>query len=322
MVRLLLGYVAVFREFAAVAFLIALCTFLYWKEPDFLSRGNVLDILVQVSAVAIAAAGMTFVILTAGIDLSVGSILALAGCTGALAANEIAGEGAVAVPIGVGIVLVVGAFCGLLNGLLITKLHLTPFIATLGLMSIARGLAYVLSENSPVLIPDDMRVFARFRVLEIPIPILLLFATYLFCWVLLRFTLFGRYLYAIGGNELATKLSGVRVGVCKTLAYVLSGLLAGLSALILAGRLGWMDPQQGEGFELDVIAAVVIGGTSLYGGEGSIWGTFLGALIMGVVRNGLNFMGVDYNLQKIVIGCIILVAVTVDVFARKVSLES
>ncbi|MCB9766905.1 MAG: ABC transporter permease [Candidatus Omnitrophica bacterium] len=321
----ILRYIALFREFAAVGFLILLCLFLYSREPQFLSQENLKDILVQVSAVAIAAAGMTFVILTAGIDLSVGSILALAGCSGALAGNAIlsgAPDGGVAVAGGVLSILLVACACGLANGLLITKLHLTPFIATLGIMSIARGLAYVTSNSSPVQVLDGMRVFARARFLELPLPIFLLFGTYLLSWVLLRFTLFGRYLYAIGGNETATRLSGVRVGKYKALAYALSGLFAGLSALIVAGRVGWMAPQEGEGFELDVIAAVVIGGTSLYGGEGSIWGTFLGALIMGVVRNGLNLMGVDYNLQKIVIGSIILIAVTVDVFARRVSVRS
>ncbi len=320
--RSILKHLAVFREFAAVGVLVLMCLFLNSREPGFLDLENLKDILVQVSPIAIAAAGMTFVILTAGIDLSVGSILALSGCAGVMVADMTAESGWVAVWFGIGAVLLVGGLCGVLNGLLVTKLSLTPFIATLGLMSIARGLAYVLSDNSPVQVLAGMRFVARYRFLDIPLPIFLLFGTYILCWVLLRFTLFGRYLYAIGGNELATRLSGVRVGTFKVLAYTLSGLLAGLSALIVAGRLGWMAPQEGEGFELDVIAAVVIGGTSLYGGEGSIWGTLLGALIMGVVRNGLNLMGVDYNLQKIVIGCIILCAVTVDVFARRVSLKS
>lgn len=324
--RSVLGFLGLFRDYGAVGFLILLCLFLHSREPQFLSADNVKDILVQTSAVAIAAAGMTLVILTAGIDLSVGSILALSGCCGALLANRFMetgmGDPLAAAWLGGASILLVGAGVGFINGLLIVRGSLTPFIATLGVMSIARGFAYVASGNSPVQILPGLRTLARMRLFEIPLPIFLLFGTYLLVWVLLRFTILGRYVYAIGGNETAARLSGVRVGSVKILTYTLCGLLSALSAAIVAGRLGWMAPQEGEGFELDVIAAVVIGGTSLYGGSGSIWGTLLGALIMGVVRNGLNLMGVDYNIQKIAIGTIILAAVALDVFARKVSLKS
>jgi ribose/xylose/arabinose/galactoside ABC-type transport system permease subunit len=162
-----------------------------------------------------------------------------------------------------------------------------------------------------------MRFVARAQPFGIPFPILLLAATYLAGAVLLRFALLGRYSYAIGGNEQAARLSGVRVERCKMAAYTLCGMLAGVSSLIVAGRLAWMQPQEGDGFELDVIAAVVIGGTSLYGGEGTMLGTLIGALIMGVVRNGLNLMAVEYNIQKIIIGAIIIFAVSVDVLARR-----
>jgi ribose/xylose/arabinose/galactoside ABC-type transport system permease subunit len=312
------------REIGALAFLVVLCLSLGLSQPAFFTAGNLRDILVQVSSIAITAAGMTFVIVSAGIDLSVGSVLALSGCAGCLAALAV-GDPEAGIPflsghpvlVGTVATLGTGALCGLVNGYLITGLRLPPFIATLGVMSIARGLAFWVSDNSPVEVMSGLRFAAKAKVAEIPLPILLILATFLMCGVLLKFTLLGRYTYAIGGNEEAARLSGVRVGRTKLLVYMLCGMLAGLSGLIVAGRLGWMQPQEGDAFELDVIAAVVIGGTSLYGGQGSLFGTLLGALIMGVVRNGLNLLGVNYNVQKIVLGTIIVVAVSSDVLVRK-----
>jgi ribose transport system permease protein len=313
-----------FRELGAFFFLLAICLALAIRQPEFIGIENVKDVLVQVSGIAIAAAGMTFVIITAGIDLSVGSVLALSGCAGSLVGLSIAESGpdwlvssSLHVPMAVLATLLVGGACGLGNGLLITSLRLPPFIATLGMMSVARGLAFAVSDSSPVQVVDGLRFVARARPLGIPFPILLMALTYVVCAVLLKYTVLGRYSYAIGGNEEAARLSGVRVHFCKNAVYALCGMLAAVSALIVAGRLAWMQPQEGDAFELDVIAAVVIGGTSLYGGEGTMTGTLVGALIMGVVRNGLNLMAMEYNVQKIIIGAIIIFAVAADVLAKR-----
>ncbi len=305
------------RRLGVALFLIALCIILAWKQPAFRSVDNIKDVLVQISGIAIAAVGMTLVILTAGIDLSVGSILALAGCAGALTGSALISESSLAVLLGFLAALAVGSLCGLANGLMITKIPLPPFIATLGIMGVARGLAYYIAHSSPVQVVPGMRQIALARPAGIPFPIILMLAIYLVGWLALRHTRFGRYVYAIGGNEESARLSGIRIHVWKILVYTLTGALSAVSGLVVAGRLAWMMPQEGDGFELDVIAAVVIGGTSLSGGQGSVIGTLLGALIMGVVRNGLNLMAVDYNVQKVVIGGIIIAAVAVDVFAKR-----
>jgi ribose/xylose/arabinose/galactoside ABC-type transport system permease subunit len=259
---------------------------------------------------------MTLVILTAGIDLSVGSVLALAGCAGALAGGQVA-PGVGAACLGFVAAVAAGGACGFVNGLMITRIPLPPFITTLGVMGVARGLAYFISSSSPVKVIDPMRAIALARPAGIPFPIVLMAIIFALGWLALRYTRFGRHVYAIGGNEESARLSGIRINATKVCVYTLTGALAGVSGLIVAGRLAWMMPQEGDGFELDVIAAVVIGGTSLSGGQGSIVGTLLGALIMGVVRNGMNLLAVDYNVQKIIIGAIIIAAVSVDVLARR-----
>jgi ribose transport system permease protein len=313
-----------FRELGAFGFLLAVCIALAIRQPEFIGIENIKDVLVQVSGIAIAAAGMTFVIITAGIDLSVGSVLALSGCAGALVGLSVAESGpdwlvssSFHIPLAVFATLLVGASCGLVNGFLITTLHRPPVIATLGMMSVARGLAFAVADSSPVQVLDGLRFVARARPAGIPFPILLMALTYILCTILLKYTVLGRYSYAIGGNEEAARLSGVRIRLCKNTVYALCGMLAAVSALIVAGRLAWMQPQEGDAFELDVIAAVVIGGTSLYGGEGTMLGTLVGALIMGVVRNGLNLMAMEYNVQKIIIGAIIIFAVAADVLTKR-----
>ncbi len=317
-------FVQWFRKLGVLLFLALLCLALALRQPEFLSVDNLKDVLVQISGIAIAAVGMTLVILTAGIDLSVGSILALAGCAGALAGQTLAQSGpewmtawGLHVPLGFLAAVLTGALCGLANGVMITKFPLPPFIATLGIMGAARGLAYYVSHSSPVQVVPGMRTIALARPGGVPFPIILMLAIYLLGWLALRHTRFGRNVYAIGGNEESARLSGIRIHTVKILVYTITGALAAVSGLIVAGRLAWMMPQEGDGFELDVIAAVVIGGTSLSGGQGSVLSTLLGALIMGVVRNGLNLMAVDYNVQKVVIGAIIIAAVSVDVFAKR-----
>ena len=300
------------RELGALAFLTALCVAISLRSPEFFSWDNLKDVLVQISPTAICAVGMTFVIVTAGIDLSVGSVLALSGSCGAVAGLAYGSPA-----VGILVTLAVGAVCGASNGFLVTTFRLPPFIATLGIMSVARGLAFVVTESSPVEVLEGMRAVARARFLGQPFPIFLLIAVYAIGILLLRFSVLGRHTYAVGGNETAARLSGIRTNRTKLAVYTLCGLLSGVSALIVAGRLAWMQPQEGEAFELDVIAAVVIGGTSLYGGQGSLFGTLIGALIMGVVRNGLNLMAMEYNAQKIIIGAIVIFAVSADVLVRR-----
>jgi len=300
------------REFGALAFLLILCLVISLRSPEFFSWDNLRDVLVQISPTAICAVGMTFVIITAGIDLSVGSVLALSGSCGA-----VVGLASGSAVLGTLATLAVGALCGAVNGFLITAFRLPPFIATLGLMSVARGLAFVVTDSSPVEVSEGMRLVARAKPLGQPFPILLLLAFYLVGWLTLRYSGLGVHTYAVGGNETAARLSGIRADRTKLAVYTLCGSLSAVSALIVAGRLAWMQPQEGEAFELDVIAAVVIGGTSLYGGHGSLFGTLIGALIMGVVRNGLNLMAMEYNAQKIIIGAIVIFAVSADVLVRR-----
>jgi len=314
--KLMAWLMFVLRKLGVVVFLAVLCLALALKRPEFVSVGNIKDVLVQISGIAIAAVGMTLVILTAGIDLSVGSVLALSGCAGAMAGLGLGASGW-SVPLGFLAAVAVGSLCGLANGVMITKVPLPPFIATLGVMGVARGLAYYISHNSPVHVVPGMREIALARPGGVPFPILLMLLIYLLGWLALRHTRFGRNVYAIGGNEESARLSGIKIHATKIAVYTLTGALSAVSGLIVAARLGWMMPQEGDGFELDVIAAVVIGGTSLSGGQGSVLGTLLGALIMGVVRNGMNLLAVDYNVQKVVIGGIIIAAVSVDVMAKR-----
>ncbi|HSB62461.1 MAG TPA: ABC transporter permease, partial [Vicinamibacteria bacterium] len=243
-----------------------------------------------------------------GIDLSVGSLLALAGV---LLASGLQGG----LPLGVAVLagLGAGAAGGLANGLLVSWGRLPPFIATLGMMSVARGAALLFTEGRPISgFEASFRSLATGRVLHVPVPVLVTAALYLLAHFVMTRTRFGRYVYAIGGNAEAARLSGVPVGFHKAMVYALSGLTSALAAVLLTARLNSAQPIAGIMYELDAIAATVIGGTSLMGGSGTLGGTLIGALIMGVLRNGLNLLGISSFLQQIVIGGVIIVAVLVD----------
>ncbi len=301
------------RQLGTLLGLVLLGAVLTARTPYFLTLSNLLNVAQQTAINAIIAAGMTFVIITAGIDLSVGSIVAFAGVVlgSVLAAGHPLSAGLAA---GLG----VGLFCGLANGLLIAYGRLPPFIATLGMMSVARGAALLYTGGRPVSgFPDNFRFLATGQVLHIPMPVVLMAGVYGAAHFLLGRTKLGRYAYAIGGNEQATRLSGVNVRRYKTLVYGLSGALSGLAAVILTARLDSAQPIAGIMYELDAIAAAVIGGTSLMGGEGKICGTLIGALIMGVLRNGLNLLDVSSYIQQIVIGSVIIVAVFLDMALKK-----
>jgi ribose transport system permease protein len=296
------------RRLGTLAGLVGLCLLLWILTPHFLTVSNLLNVLEQTSINAIVAVGMTYVIVSGGIDLSVGSLLALAGVVMATLLQQDA-----PIVVAVAAALGVGALFGSLSGVAITWGRLPPFIATLGMMSIARGCALLFTDGRPVSGFDpEFRAIATARVVGIPMPVLVTAAVYLAGHFILSETKFGRYVYALGGNEEATRLSGVNVRLYKTLVYAVSGLTSATAAVLLTARLNSAQPIAGIMYELDAIAAVVIGGTSLLGGEGSLAGTLVGALIMGVLRNGLNLLSVSSFTQQVVIGLVIVIAVLVD----------
>jgi ribose transport system permease protein len=300
------------RRLGTVAGLLALCVLMWILTPHFLTVSNLLNVLEQTSINAIVAVGMTYVIISGGIDLSVGSLLALAGVVLATLLHQ-----DVPLAVAAAAALAVGALFGSFSGLAITWGRLPPFIATLGMMSIARGCALLFTDGRPVSGFDaGFRAVATARLVGIPAPVFVTAAVYAVAHFVLAETRFGRYVYALGGNEEATRLSGVNVRLCKTAVYAVSGLTSGIAAVLLTARLNSAQPIAGIMYELDAIAAVVIGGTSLVGGEGSLGGTLVGALIMGVLRNGLNLLNVSSFMQQVVIGLVIVGAVLIDTFIK------
>ncbi|MED3624478.1 ribose ABC transporter permease RbsC [Neobacillus thermocopriae] len=279
-------------------------------NPSFLEPLNILNLLRQVAINALIAFGMTFVILTGGIDLSVGAILALS--SSLMAGMIVSGvDPILAILIG----CVLGALMGVVNGLLITKGKMAPFIATLATMTILRGLTLVYTEGNPITGLGDhylFQLFGRGYFLGIPVPAVTMILTFVVLYILLHKTPFGRKTYAIGGNEKAALISGIKVPNVKVMIYALSGLLSALAGAILTSRLNSAQPTAGTSYELDAIAAVVLGGTSLSGGKGRIFGTLIGALIIGTLNNGLNLLGVSSFYQMVVKGIVIIIAVLLD----------
>lgn len=298
----------VLKSYGIVVAFILVCAVLAVLSPVFLRWANILNVIRQSSIYGIMAVGMTFVILTGGIDLSVGSILAI---SGAMAAGALKADAGVAAAIAVG--LGVGIACGLANGLLITMGKITPFVVTLGMMSIARGLTLIYSNGHPISgFSETFRFLGGGSLFGIPFPIVVFILSVVVAWLILTQTRLGRYTYAIGGNEETVKLSGINANFYKTMVYVISGITSGMSALILTSRLNSAGPTAGMSYELDVIAAVVIGGTSLSGGRGSVWGTLVGALLIAVINNGMNLLGISPYFQQLVKGVIIISAVMLD----------
>jgi ribose/xylose/arabinose/galactoside ABC-type transport system permease subunit len=274
----------------------------------FLSVANLTNVARQVSINGILAVGVTFVLLTAGVDLSLGSVVALSGVACATFAHP--GDHPVFVPIAVG--LLTGAACGLVNGVLVTRGGVAPFIVTLGMMTIARGLALIVSGGRPVVNMSNELTALAGDFLSIPIPVLCFAGVALLAWFFLRNFRLGRHIYAVGGNENAARAAGVPVERVKLFAYGLCGLLTGLAGVVLAARITTGQPNAGQAYELDAIAAVVIGGTSLAGGVGTITGTLLGVLLIGVINNGLDLQGVSSYYQAVIKGVIIVGAVWLD----------
>lgn len=297
------------KSLIALIFLIVVVSFL---NPNFFTVDNILNILRQTSVSAILAVGMTLVILTSGIDLSVGSVLALCG---AFAASLIAME--VPIIIAVPTALLAGAILGGISGTIIAKGKVQAFIATLVTMTLLRGVTMVYTDGRPIStgFTDTADAFAWFGtgyVLGIPVPVWMMIIVFIIAWYLLNHTRFGRYIYALGGNEAATRLSGINVDKVKIGVYAICGLLAALAGIIVTSRLSSAQPTAGMGYELDAIAAVVVGGTSLMGGRGRIMGTLIGALIIGFLNNALNLLDVSSYYQMIAKAVVILLAVMVD----------
>ena len=292
--------------------LLVLSIAISWFSPRFLTTGNILNVLRQTSINAVIATGMTFVILTGGIDLSVGSVLAY---TGAVMA-ALLGTG---LPLGAScfVVLALGAAIGCVTGVIITKGKAQPFIATFVSMTLLRGATLVFTDGRPIdagqgLHADAFAFLGQGYFLSIPLPVFFMAAVLGLGYYILGHTRLGRYVFALGSNENAARLSGLRTDLVKTTVYAISGVLAALAGIILTSRLSSAQPTAGQGYELDAIAAVVIGGTTLSGGRGSLLGTIIGALVIGILNNGLNLMNVSSYYQMLAKGAVILVAVLLD----------
>ncbi|MBO0997543.1 ABC transporter permease [Bacillus sp. SD075] len=309
------NFKSIINKFGALFGLIGLCIILAFLSPSFIQVDNVMNIARQSSINALLALGMLLPILTAGIDLSIGSILAFSIIT----AGMVSVTWGMHPILGVIVCLGVGALAGTLNGLLLTKLRLPhPFIATLGTMNVFRGLALIVTGASPIFgFPYLLNFVGQENIGIIPFSFLLVIIAYVFFHIFLTRSSTGRYIYAIGGNPEAARLSGIPVDRVLIIVYTLSGFMAALGGLVLIGRTNSASPIAGLSYELDAIAAVIIGGASFLGGVGTVWGTLIGALIIAVLRNGLNLLGTSSDLQTVVIGAVIIAAVFVDVLRRR-----
>lgn len=303
---------ALLEEYKSLIGLVILIGIVGVLSPSFFTVANLLNVLRQTSINGVIAAGMTFVILTGGIDLSVGSIL---GFSGAVAASCLASGQSMLVTIV--LTLVIGSGVGLINGIIISKGKLQPFIVTLATMTILRGATLVFTDGKPISLGSGSSAIAFSKIgggtiFGIPTPVVIMIFAFAICYYILTQTKMGRYTYALGGNEEATRLSGLNADRIKMFVYTISGLLASVAAIIITSRLFSAQPNAGDGYELDAIAAVVLGGTKLAGGKGKITGTIIGALIIGVLSNALNLLNVSSYFQMIAKGVVILIAVLLD----------
>ncbi len=305
------------QQFLAFASLIVIFIFFSVASPNFLNYGNVTAILFSTVVIGTLALGTTFVIITGGIDLSIGTGMALC----AVISGVLVVKAGLPVPLGVLGAVLFGGLIGLVNGLNIALLKIPPFIATLAMMLVAQGLALVISNSTPIYF-NDAPSYSKISTgnlipgVNLPNAVIVLAVLAVVSAVLLNRTILGRYTYSIGSNEEATALSGINTRKWKVLIYTLAGLFIGLAGVLISARLGSAQPATGQGYELQAIAAVVIGGTSLTGGKGSIVGTVIGALIISVLNNGLQIMSIPQEWQNVILGCVILIAVYADM-ARK-----
>ncbi|WP_207209832.1 ABC transporter permease [Tropicimonas sp. IMCC6043] len=309
----------VVNRLGIVSVLIVAFVVLSFLSPHFLTVSNLTNIMLQVAITTIIGVGMTFVILTGGIDLSVGSIVALCVVVMAVTHKALApgdygaAQGLVVIAFPMALSLLAGMTAGLVNGTMVAVARVPAFIMTLGMMSIARGLAYIISDNQTISVfPEGLKYLGDGRVFGFPVLVLASLLIVLLASIVLGQTMYGRYVYALGGNRVALRLSGINATAIEISVYVISGLSCGIAAIALLGRLNVAQPVAGLGYELDAIAAVIIGGTSIFGGEGRVFNTLLGALLVGIIRNGLNLLNVSPNVQLVVIGSIIVLAVFYD----------
>ncbi len=314
-------------RFAPVVFLVALMIAFAVAEPRFLTPLNLFNVMRQISITGLIAVGMTFVILTAGIDLSVGSVVALTGLVAAMVAKggienrftagagQAAGYGWLAA---MAAAIAVGAACGWIQGLGITRLKVPPFVVTLGGLSAFRGAALLIAGGGPISgFPPGYVWWGQGRIGQVPVPVILFLAVAAAAHVVLRYTRYGRRVYAVGGNSEAARLAGVDVRRVLQSVYVIIGAVTGLTGFVLSARLNSAEAVAGTGYELTVIASVVIGGTSLFGGTGTVFGTVIGSILIGVLINGLVLLNISSYIQQIVIGVIIVLAVAFDQFAKR-----
>ncbi len=299
--------------YGILIFLIVLFIILSLSSPYFFTVGNLTKVLRQVAVVGIVTVSMTMVILTGGIDLSVGSMLALTAVI--LAKLMVAG---VNVALAILITLVAGMLLGLFNGFLINKVRISPLISTLGTMTIYSGITYIITGGKSIFgFPDSFSFIGQGYILRVPVPIIILVFVYIFGFFILNNTRFGRYLYGIGANEMASVLSGVNVKKIKYAAYIISGLLSSLAAVVMLSRVNSALPSLGDGLEFDVVTAVVLGGISVNGGEGKLQGVVIGLLIIAILSNGMILLGVGNYFQTVVKGLVLLIAVGIDNISKR-----
>ncbi|WP_119309734.1 ABC transporter permease [Cohaesibacter haloalkalitolerans] len=310
------------QKYGILLALVLVCVVLTFANEYFLTTRNILNVLRQTSINGILAIGMTFVILTRGIDLSVGSVVALAGIVAASMATTSQAAAfmgapypaAIAFAVGIG----VGLICGWVNGIVVARFNVPAFVTTLGMLSAARGLTLLYAGGQPVpALTDSFRFIGRDDIFGIPMPVVLFALVFIVSYWVLSSSRFGRRVYAVGGNPHAARVSGINVRRVIMTVYIISGGLAGLAGMILAARTGSALTQAGIAYELDAIAAVVIGGTSLLGGVGRVTGTLIGALLIAVVNNGLDLMGVESYYQQVIKGALIVAAVMLDQARQK-----
>lgn len=318
--------VSVLGKFAPLIFLAILVVILSVLRPNFLSAFNLFNVMRQISFIGILAVGMTFVILTAGIDLSVGSLLAFSGivCASVAKGSRSLLEGGVTDPGGARVLLaalaaiLTGVIIGWLQGSLTARAGIPAFIVTLGGLGAWRGATLLWSNGQPISsFSDDFKFWGQGFIGPLPVPVIFFLAMVILGQIVLKYTQYGRWIYALGGNPEASRLSGLNVKMLITSVYVISGFCAGLAGFLLTSRLNSAEQVAGQGYELQAIAAVVIGGTSLFGGQGSMVGTLIGAMLIGVLNNGLVILNVSPYYQQIVIGAIIVLSVYIDQLAKQ-----
>ena len=309
-----------------IIFLILLILIFSSLHPRFLHPLNIFNVMRQISITGLIALGMTFVIIVRGIDLSVGSLIALCGLVGAVIA-----KGGLVERFSVGLdtnltnpwywalagSVLIGLLAGTLNGVCITKLKVPAFVVTLGGLSAYRGTALIVSDGGPISgFNEAYRWIGQGKIGMVPIPVIIFLVFIVLCHIVLKYTVYGRHIYSVGGNPEAARLSGININLIITSTYIITGFFVGLSAFILSARLNSSEAVAGMGYELNVIAIVVVGGTSLFGGMGSILGTIIGAMLFGVLQNGLVLLNVSSYIQQIIIGIILILAVTFDKFSK------